>query len=78
MEIKRFNDISIGTIFKYPNSDKKFIKFANARPDTLPHQQAPNSYGLFNNHYFSISANAPVEIIKEAIDFDDTRLEILQ
>ena len=77
MQLLRFNDIPIGTVFCHPErEDWTFVKFANADPRKPPHEQAPNSVGLFNNHYFSIKASSSVIIVKEPADYDDTRLDI--
>ena len=77
MEICKFNEIPIGTVFQHPQrGDWKFIKFADADPCRPPHAQAPNCFGLHNHHYFSIRAGSLVVIVKEPDDYDDTILFI--
>ena len=78
MDISLFNEIPIGTLFQHPGDNNMvFVKFANAIPKLAPHQQSPNSFALFNKHYFSLGAKSPVIILKEPDDFDDTKLHII-
>lgn len=77
MEIYKFNEIPIGTVFHHPQSETwKFVKFADADPCRPPHAQAPNCFGLHNSHYFTLHAGSPVMVIKEPDDYDDSVLFI--
>ena len=72
-----FNQLRIGSVFKHPMNNMKFIKFANAVPRVSPDKQAPNCFSFDKMHYFSVGANSPVVIVRDPCDCDDSRLEIV-
>lgn len=64
-----FNEIPIHSVFIWGDG-LKFIKLANAIPDTGMSKQPCNCFNLQTHHYCTMTAKHKVKLVKKIEDFN--------
>ena len=65
-----FKGLDIGTAFCFPDkTEMKFVKFAEADPNTPALLAKPNTYCMYDGTYLSVPGNAKVTILHQPKDY---------